>query len=618
MSEVLEKTSLRSAVLPPNAFNRNREWFDVVVDDSRDDLLKEFSKATLTGTYLSPGEKFQDRFANYCRAYADDAAHANRMYSYVSRLWCTGSTPVVSNGGTTRGNTISCYLNTVPDSMPGIIEHWRENAYLGYRGGGLGSYWGKVRGIGEKIGLIGETSGALSFMKVSDSKAGCISQGSTRRASECDFIDISHPEIEEFLSMRQKNGGDPNKKCFNLHHGVVITDDFYMACIKDEMWDLVSPKTGIVSRSISARYLFETILEYRMSTGEPFLVNIDNINRKIPLHHKKSGLYVSASNLCVEITLPTGVDHHGVDRTAVCALWQINAEKYDEWSKCEEFLEDIARFMDNVLQDYIDYAGEEFSKSRYSAHRERSIAVGHFGFHSLLQSKKLPVSSPMALSWNVKVAKTIQEGLNKASVKLAHERGACPDAAEHGIMERFSNKTAMAPTASVSIICGGGSPGGDWWLANIYTHKTQLGSFEVKNPYLEADLERYGKNTKEIWNSILANHGSVQHLDFLSDQEKEVYLTSYEIDPRLSIEHAAARQEYIDQSQSLNLFIRPDIDRRDLLALHLLAWAKGIKTMYYARSYSLQRAAMSTNETQNIRAWEPDGKVDYEECMFCQ
>lgn len=617
MNEVLEKTKLRKAVAPLNVFKRDKPLPDVWVDDSRDDLLKPFSKATLDGSYVSPGEKYQDRFANYCRAYADDEAHAQRMYDYVSQLLCTGSTPVVSNGGTTRGLTISCYLNTVPDSMDGIIEHWGENARLGSRGGGLGSYWGKVRSIGEQIGLIGKTSGALSFMKVSDAKSACISQGSTRRASEAVFLDISHPEILQFVEMRQKNGGDPDKKCLNLHHGVVITDAFMEAAINGEMWDLVSPHTGLVVESIDAQALFEKIVEYRMANGEPYIMFKDTVNRYIPEHHKKSKLYVSASNLCQEITLPTGVDHHGIDRTAVCALFQINAEKYDVWSKIPGFLEDIARFMDNLLQDYIDNAGEDFVKARYSAMRERSIAVGHFGIHSLLQSKGIPVSSPMGLAWSTKIAKTIKEGLDEASVKLAHERGACPDAAEHGIMERFSNKTALAPTASVSIICGGGSPGGDWIIANIYTHKTQLGSFEVRNPHLEKVLESHGKNTKEIWKSIEVNQGSVQHLDFLTLTEKEVYLTAFEIDPRLSLEYTRARGKYICQSQSLNLFLRPDMDRYDLLMLHILAWKYEIKTMYYLRSFSIQMADTSDGTKRSIQAWKPQEEVKYEECIFC-
>lgn len=617
MNEMTDKSFLRKAITTPASLQRSMPVPDVWVNDRYNDLLTPFGYSTLKDRYLLGDETPQDRFANTVRYYANDAEHAQRMYEYMAKLWCIGSTPVISNGGTTKGNLISCFLKTVEDSLEGIADSWNENVWLGSRGGGLGTFWGKVRSIGERAGVNGKTSGMMSFVKVSDSLVSCISQGTNRRASEAVFLHVSHPEIETFIDMRLEQGGDPTKKAPNLHHGVLLPDAFYEACEKDEMWDLISPLDGTVIETVSARRLMEKILTARMIKGEPYIVNIDTINKSIPLHHKKSGLLVTASNLCVEIVLPTGIDHHGRNRTAVCALFQLNLEKFEEWKDNELFLEDIAYFMDNVLQDFIDNAGEHFINARYSASRERSIGIGAMGFHRFLQSKNIPFDSAMAKVWNIKFFKHINEGLSKASVKLAEERGQCPDAAEHGIMERFSNKTAVAPTASVSIIAGT-SPGIDPDAANIFTQKTLDGTFEVRNPYLEKLLKKLGQDTPEVWASIIDNLGSVQHLDFLSDHEKSVFKTSLEIDPRWYIEHAADRQPFIDQSQSLNLFVPPDIDKYDLLQLHMLAWRKGIKTLYYLRSVSTQRADSTTGISRNIISFKSETKINYDDCLACQ
>lgn len=616
VSEV--KPGLRKAVTINSAPNFGRVIPDVLVDDSRDALLTPFGKATMDDRYLTENESYQDRFANCVRYYADTPEHAQRMYDYISKLWCMPPTPILSNGGTTKGNLISCFLNSYDDSLESIIDGWKEVSWMGARGGGTGTYIGKIREIGAKVGVSGKTSGAMSFVKVNDALASCISQGSNRRAAGAMFMDISHPEIVTFMEMRQESGGDPSKKALNLHHGVLIPDAFYDACENNEMWDLVSPHTGEVKEQVSARYLMEKLLMCRMAKGEPYIINIDHVNRAVPEHHRRSNLFVTASNLCVEITLPTGVDHHGVDRTAICCLFQPNAETFEQWKDDPLFFEDIGRFLDNVLQDFIDNAGSEFTKSRYAAMRERSIGVGMMGFHGFLQSKGIPFEDVMAKVWNKKIFKRVKEEMDRVSCLLAEERGACPDAAEHGFMERFSYKTALAPTASVSIICGGASAGGDIIAANIYTQKTLDGSFEVRNPHLEKVLDRYSKNTKDVWKSILNNGGSVQHLDFLTDREKDVFKTSFEVNPIWAIEHAADRLPYIDQSQSLNLFIRPDIDKRTLLKLHMLAHKRGIKTLYYLRSYSLADADASDGSKREMKAWKPEADIDYAECLSCQ
>ena len=952
MTEMTKIDTRRLAITTEASLQRSIPVPDVIVDDSRNSLITPFGYATLKDRYLVGDETPQDRFANCVRYYANDSEHAQRMYEYMSKLWCIGATPVVSNGGTTKGNLISCYLNAVDDSLEGIIGQWQENAWLGAKGGGLGTYYGKVRGIGERAGVNGKTSGVMSFVKVNDSIVSCISQGSNRRAAGAIYLDINHPEIDTFIDMRQEIGGDPTRKAPNLHHGVLIPDAFYDTLAReDDSWDLISPLTGKTVETVSARALFRKILETRVATGEPYIINIDTVNRSIPEHHKKSGLTVTTSNLCVapetrlliingyreirdiagsdqlvwngkrwalarvektgemqklvkvilsngvelsvtpyhrfklqigygnwntnqriveardlvpgdklvktdlpvveggyqldseeayrngfysadgtndqygnprvylygekknllnvfssmepnrvcidedngsrhtvyfnkqqmlpkftvpfeanikgrldwlagyldgdgtvarngtnesiqvcsinkkflhdvrlllttlginshiaknfdagmrqlpdgngnskeyfcqevfrlcissgdvqrllnmginfrrlditrrdvqrdahqfiyvidvvdegryddtycfneptehmgifegvptmnccEITLPTGIDHHGRKRTAVCALFQLNLEKWDEWSENEQFLLDIAYFMDNVLQDFIDNAGEHFINARYSASRERSIGIGTMGFHSFLQSKMIPFDSAMAKVWNLRFFKHIKEHLDKASVRLAEERGACPDAAEHGIMERFSNKTAIAPTASVSIIAGT-SPGCDPEAANIFTQKTLDGTFEVRNKYLEKILITKGKNTKEVWASIIDHLGSVQHLDFLEQKEKDCFKTSLEIDPRWFIEHASDRQPFVDQSQSLNIFIPPDIDKYDLLWLHLLAHRKGVKSLYYLRSVSSQRADSTTGISRNVISFKSEGRTDYEECLACQ
>ena len=596
--------------------------FTVTTDPSRDELLTEFGKETLTDRYLLPGESYQDLFARVADAYADDQDHAQRLYDYISRLWFMPATPVLSNGGTERGLPISCYLNSVSDSLDGIVGTWNENVWLASKGGGIGTYWGNVRGIGEPVGLNGKTSGIIPFVRVMDSLTLAISQGSLRRGSAACYLDISHPEIEEFLEIR-KPSGDFNRKALNLHHGVLVADAFMEAVRSGGEFDLVSPRDGSVRKTVDARSLFQKLVETRLATGEPYIVFSDTVNRAMPKHHRELGLKVSTSNLCAEITLPTGIDHLGKDRTAVCCLSSLNLEKWDEWAEDKRFIEDVMRFLDNVLQDYIDRAPDEMARAKYSAERERSVGMGVMGFHSFLQMKGIGFESPMAKVWNLKMFKHIAAKAEEASLLLAQERGPCPDAAETGAMERFSCKMAIAPTASISIICGGTSACIEPIPANIYTHKTLSGSFVVKNPYLEKLLEKKSKNSTNVWNSILEKGGSVQHLDFLTPDEKAVYKTSFEIDQRWLLEFAGDRAPFIDQAQSLNLFIPADVDKWDLMMLHFQAWEKGIKSLYYLRSKSVQRAGFAGGVEADNTADAPrielaTAETDYEECLACQ
>jgi ribonucleoside-diphosphate reductase alpha chain len=605
---------------PINSKSVMPQPFPVDVDHARDSLLTDFGKETLKDRYLLPGESYQDLFVRVASAYADNAEHAQRIYDYISKLWFMPATPVLSNGGTGRGLPISCYLNSVDDSLNGIVNTWNENVWLASRGGGIGTYWGSVRGIGEPVGLNGKTSGIIPFVRVMDSLTLAISQGSLRRGSAAVYLDVSHPEIEEFLEIR-KPSGDFNRKALNLHHGVLLTDAFMEAVRDGSEWILRSPKDQSERARVDARALFQKLVETRLATGEPYIVFADTVNRTMPKHHRDLGLKVSTSNLCSEITLPTGTDHLGNDRTAVCCLSSLNLETWDEWNGDRQFIEDVMRFLDNVLSDYIARAPDEMGRAKYSAERERSVGLGVMGFHSFLQARGLPFEGAMAKSWNLRMFKHISAQVNEASMNLAVERGPCPDAADMGVMERFSCKMAIAPTASISIICGGTSACIEPIPANIYTHKTLSGSFSIRNPYLEKLLSEKSKNSEAVWNTILEKGGSVQHLDFLSQDEKDTYKTSFEIDQRWLLELAADRTPFIDQSASLNLFIPADVEKWDLLMLHFRAWELGIKSLYYLRSKSVQRAGFAggveADNTIDLKQIEVEVK-DYDECLACQ
>jgi len=605
---------------------QNEKGITIKIDRSRDSNLTDFGRATLTDRYLGQNESYQDLFARVASTYADNNLHAQRLYNYISNLWFMPATPILSNGGTKRGLPISCFLNEAGDSLEGILDLWSENVWLAARGGGIGSYWGNLRSIGEKIGSVGKTSGIIPFIKVMDSLTLAISQGSLRRGSAACYLPIDHPEIEEFIEMRRPTGGDVNRRSLNLHHGVLVSDAFMRAVETDTQWVLRSPKDGAVQSTLSARNLWIRLLTARVETGEPYIIYIDTVNRQIPQHHKLAGLTVKTSNLCSEITLPTGIDNNGKDRTAVCCLSSLNLEKYDEWKDNKNFVEDIMRFLDNVMTDFIDRAPDSFKDAKYSAMRERSVGLGVMGLHSYFQQKGIPFGSVMSKVWNKKVFKDIQEKVDAASVFLAEERGACPDAEDYGIKERFSNKTAIAPTASISIICGGTSPGIEPIAANSYTHKTLSGSYNVRNKYLAKILEKHGKNDDETWSGITTNQGSVSHLDFLTDDEKETFKTAFEIDQRWIIDLGADRTPYISQAQSINVFIPADIHKKELHNIHFQAWKKGLKSLYYCRSKSIQRAeninaGSSTDVTKSVYNKDKvssNETSNYEECLSCQ
>ncbi|MDB4250397.1 ribonucleoside-diphosphate reductase subunit alpha [Candidatus Pelagibacter sp.] len=604
---------------------QNEKGIIIKIDRSRDSKLTDFGRATLKDRYLGHNESYQDLFARVASSYADDNLHAQRIYNYISNLWFMPATPVLSNGGTKRGLPISCFLNEASDSLNGILDLWSENVWLAAKGGGIGSYWGNLRSIGEKIGKVGKTSGIIPFIKVMDSLTMAISQGSLRRGSAACYLPIEHPEIEEFIEMRRPTGGDPNRKALNLHHGVLVSDAFMRAVETDEQWALKSPADGTVQQTISARNLWIRLLTARIETGEPYIIYIDTVNRQIPQHHKLANLTVKTSNLCSEITLPTGIDKNGRDRTAVCCLSSLNLEKYDEWKDDNVMINDVMRFLDNVLTDFIERAPEQFDDAKYSAEKERSVGLGVMGFHSYLQKHSIPLESVMSKVWNKKIFKHIQEHVDQASKDLADERGACPDAADYGYNERFSNKTAIAPTASISIICGGASPGVEPVAANSYTHKTLSGSFNVRNRYLVELLEKHGKNNDDVWSGITTNQGSVSHLDFLTDLEKDVFKTAFELDQKWIIELSGDRTPFISQAQSINLFVPADIHKRELHKIHFDAWKKGLKSLYYCRSKSIQRAenvndTKATDVTANVYKSKPQTteQPEYEECLSCQ
>ncbi len=606
---------------------QNEKGITIKIDRTKDSNLTKFGRATLSDRYLGANESYQDLFARVASHYADNNLHAQRIYNYISNLWFMPATPVLSNGGTKRGLPISCFLNEASDSLDGILDLWSENVWLAARGGGIGSYWGNLRSIGEKIGRVGKTSGIIPFIKVMDSLTMAISQGSLRRGSAACYLPINHPEIEEFIEMRRPTGGDPNRKALNLHHGVLISDAFMRAVEMDEQWALKSPKDDVIQSTVSARNLWIRLLTARIETGEPYMIFIDTVNRLIPQHHKLAGLTVKTSNLCSEITLPTGIDKDGRDRTAVCCLSSLNIEKYDEWKNDESFIGDVMRFLDNILTDFIENDPDQFSDATYSAMRERSIGLGVMGLHSFFQKKNIPLESVMSKVWNNKIFKNIKKKVDESSKELAEERGACPDAEEYGIKERFSNKTAIAPTASISIICGGTSPGVEPIAANSYTHKTLSGSFNVRNRHLKKVLEKYNKNTDEIWSSITTNQGSVMHLDFLTKTEKDVFKTAFELDQKWIVEHGADRTPYISQAQSINLFLPADVHKKELHQIHFQAWKKGLKSLYYCRSKSIQRAEninsnLSTNVENNVykkdRNQTQELEVEYDECLSCQ
>ena len=583
------------------------------MDYSKDSLLSDAGLRILKDRYLTEEEQSpQEAFYRVSKIFSDDSAMADRIYSYASNLWFMFSTPILTNGGTKRGMPISCFLNYVPDSRVGLTEHYTENAWLATVGGGIGGHWGHIRSDGTSTSGGSISTGSIPFMHIVDSEMLAFSQGKTRRGSYAAYQDISHPETEEFIEMRKPSGGDVHRKCLNLHHGINVTDKF-MSVIDncttdpsaDDTWELIDPHTKRVVRKVSAKKLWQKILETRVATGEPYVCFIDTVQKSLPESQKKIGLKVHHSNLCSEITLPTNEE-----RTAVCCLSSLNLEKYDEWKEDNNFIPDVVRFLDNVLEYFINNASDSLHRAKYSAMRERSIGLGTMGFHSYLQSKNIPFASALAKGQNLSIFRNIKKQALETSRRLAEERGEAPDMEGTGL--RNAHLLAIAPNASSSIICGSTSPSIEPVRANVYSQKTMSGTFLMKNKYLEKLLKEKDIDNEDTWKSIVSKRGSVRHLKELSDWEKDVFATAIEIDQRWIVDLAADRQEFICQSQSLNIFVPADVNIKDLHMLHLSAWKKKLKTLYYCRSEAIKRAEIiSTKIERKVRP-------DAEECLACE
>jgi len=588
----------------------------VQLNYKRDNYLSEFSIKTLEDRYLVEGETSpQDAFARAARAFADDEEHAQRLYDYASKLWFMFSTPILSNGGTKRGMPISCFLNYVEDSRGGITDHYTENAFLSSVGGGVGGCWNDVRSVGSRTSAGSESTGVIPFLKVVDAEMLAFSQGVTRRGSYAAYLEMSHPEIEEFLDIRKPTGGDINRKSTNLHHGVVVSDAF-MELIEgatreegfDDSWDLVDPHSGNVTKTVSAKTLWVKLIQNRVETGEPYIMFGDTVEEAMPDYQRALGLKVHHSNLCSEITLPTTED-----RTAVCCLSSVNLEEFDEWRDDDMFIPDLVRMLDNVLTFFIDNAPDELHRARLSAQRERSIGLGAMGFHAYLQRQHIPFESVLAKGANNRMFNRIKSEAVRATKQLAQERGECPDGQGFGV--RNAHLLAVAPNASSSIICGNTSPSIEPYRANAFTQKTKSGSSLLKNEYLEDCLRDIGMDTDDVWKSIITNSGSVQHLEFLDDYTKDVFKTAVEIDQKWVIEFAADRQKEICQSQSLNVFFPANVSKQELHAIHMMAWKQGVKTLYYLRSEAIKRAETVSDEA--LRKYIFDS-IDEGACLACE
>jgi ribonucleoside-diphosphate reductase alpha chain len=590
--------------------------YEVKIEYSRDNYLSEFSKKTLQDRYLVDGEASpQDAFARAARTFASNQEHAQRLYDYASKLWFMFSTPILSNGGTSRGLPISCFLNYVDDSRHGITAHYTENAFLSSVGGGIGGCWNDIRSVGAKTSAGSESTGVIPFLKVVDAEMLAFSQGVTRRGSYAAYLDISHPEIEEFIDVRKPTGVDANRKSINLHHGVIVPDEFMELIQKateikdfDDTWELIDPNSGKITKTISAKSLWVKLIQNRMETGEPYIMFKDTVQAALPDFQKELGLQVHHSNLCSEITLATAED-----RTAVCCLSSVNLEEYDEWQHDENFIPDLVEMLDNVITHFIEGAPSELWRASYSAMQERSIGLGAMGFHAYLQRRNVPFESVVAKSLNKRMFKHIKGQAAQHTERLAVERGSAPDAGDRLI--RNCHLLAVAPNASSSIICGNTSPSIEPYRANAFMQKTKSGSSIQKNEYLEHILQELDEDSDEVWKGIVSRGGSVQHLDFLDDTTKAVFKTAMEIDQRWIIDLAADRQEYICQSQSLNVFFPSNVSKQELHSVHMSAWKKGVKTLYYLRSEAHRRAENISD--QALRQMVVDSN-DENACLSCE
>ena len=622
-----------------------KPYLGIEINYEKEKKLDKFSLDTLKDRYFWEEETHaQEAFARAAVFAATfkgvtDYEMAQRLYNYSSDCWFMFSTPILSNGGTTRGLPISCFLNYVPDSRDGLSSHYDENIWLASSGGGIGGYWGDIRSNGISTSSGSRSTGSIPFIHVVDSQMLAFNQGVTRRGSYAAYMDISHPEIEEFINMRKESGGDINRKCLNLHNGINITNDFLKAVRDDADWRLIDPKTNEAVKTINARELWWQIIYARAETGEPYMINIDNCNDALPQGQKDLGLEIKQSNLCSEITLPTNEE-----RTAVCCLSSVNLEHYDEWSKDDYFIKDLITMLDNVLQHFIENAidtsqlgeynanykrfkgyvkdGKEgFTKAAYSAYRERSLGLGAMGFHAYLQSNKIPFGGIQATGFNYQAFKHIKNKATKASQELADIRGEAPDVSGSGM--RNAHLLAVAPNASSSIICAGTSPSVEPYRANVFTHKTLSGSYQVKNKYLEKVLRSKGLKGEElenVWKDIAGNNGSVQHLSMLDDKEKELFKTANEINQIWIIEHAHKRQEFLCQSQSINLFFvlpkateEQDAHDEYMQYVNDVHWygMHNLKSLYYFRSDAARAA-------ENVNIKVPRIRLDEVECISCE
>jgi ribonucleoside-diphosphate reductase alpha chain len=598
------------------------KYLGINIDLERDKLFDELGVKRLKESYMKEDEESpQHRFAFVSKSFSSNPEHAQRLYEYSSKHWLSYSTPILSFGRSKRGMPISCFLNYIEDTAEGLVDNLSETNWLSMLGGGVGIGFG-IRSADDK------STGVMPHLKIYDASSLAYRQGRTRRGSYAAYLSISHPDIISFLEMR-KPTGDPNVRCLNLHHGINITDDFMQIienCMLDpeakDDWELKDPHSGEVREVVSAKELWQKILELRMMTGEPYIHYIDTSNREMPQFLKDKGLKIHQSNLCSEIILPTNEE-----RTAVCCLSSLNLENYDEWKSEPLFLKDVAEMLDNVLNYFIANAPDAIARAKYSAERERSIGIGALGFHAYLQRNGIAFEGVMAKVANNRIFKSIREGLNEANRQLGMERGEAPDASGTG--NRFSHLMAIAPNASSSIIMGNTSPSVEPYRANAYRQDTLSGSFLNKNKWLDAVIQNHLANEKheidtdeynDIWSSIIANDGSVQHLDILTETEKDVFKTSMEIDQRWVIELASDRQQYIDQAQSLNLFFRPDVNLKYLHACHFLAWKKGLKTLYYCRSEKIGKADKVAKkiEREVIKELDMSAIAQGNECLACE
>ena len=595
--------------------------YNIEMDFSRDGLFDDLGKTRLKDSYMREDEQSpQERFAYVSAAFASNQEHAQRLYDYASKHWLSYSTPILSFGRNKRGLPVSCYLNHLDDSAEGLVNNLSETNWLSMMGGGVGVHF-QIRGADDK------SVGIMPHLKTYDASSLAYKQGKTRRGSYAAFLDVSHPDIIQFLEMR-KATGDQNLKALNLHHGVNITDKFMQIIEQcminpdyDDTWELIQPNTGKVVDTVSAKYLWMKLLEVRMHTGEPYIWFIDRANEGLPDYQKKAGLKNYGSNICVEISLATSPE-----RTAVCCLSSVNLEYFDEWKNDPLFLQDILEMLDNVIEYFIQNAPDTISRARFSAMRERSVGVGALGFHAYLQKHNIAFESAIAKSVNMRMFKGIRERLDLANTKLAEERGSCPDAADYGVVKRCSHVMAIAPNASSSIIMGNTSPSIEPYAANAYRQDTSSGAYLNKNKFLDKIILEESKGKSEswyddTWAAIIANDGSVSDLEWMDDYTKDVFKTAQEIDQRWIVEHTADRQVYVDQSISTNVFFKPDCSVKYLHAVHFLAWKKGLKALYYLRSGKLRKADKVGKKIERKRIEDEINMqeiVEGDSCIACE